>query len=432
MLKLTNYEQEILDGKCGRLKQVAMENVVSYANVLSAEELCEITKATVFCGAHNYLNVCKSNDPDEVFSKMNLGKDNEIIKFDTTYENCYVQSCVSVCDQYSYEPFNQSKELFEKNQKFIDIARDAGVTIAGTCSPYLTGWLPIKGEHFVTTESGVTIIGNSIWDACCNSDGIEAAFWSAICGRTPKWGFHLEENRRATHHVKIETNLDTITDWDILGKALGKKLPAKCIPVISGNFNNVNFNKLRQFMTSLTINSDCKMCHVAGITPQARTVEDAFKGNKCQGELTVTHADMIESYNEVCSLGSADIDFVSLGCPHYDIDRIKKVSQYLKNKKIHKNVHFMIWTVYPIKYMSDINGYTKIIEEAGGYIYTSTCPGTIGSVFLKNYKNLVFDSLKKSISVKNMIDNDVFYGDTDKCLEAAITGRWEKTNRWTY
>ena len=58
-MQLSDYEKRILDGSESRLKQIAMENIVRYAEVLGAKELCEVTKATVFCGSHNYLSVCK-------------------------------------------------------------------------------------------------------------------------------------------------------------------------------------------------------------------------------------------------------------------------------------------------------------------------------------------------------------------------------------
>jgi hypothetical protein len=34
--------------------------------------------------------------------------------------------------------------------------------------------------------------------------------------------------------------------------------------------------------------------------------------------------------------------------------------------------------------MVDENGYTRIIEEAGGHICSRSCHGTMGEVFLKN------------------------------------------------
>ena len=146
MVELTREEQSVLAGEKGRLQQVAMENVVKYAEVLGAKRLCKVTKATVFCGAHHYMEVSDSPDFHEVFTRLNLARD-ERIEFNETCPECYAQTCVAPCDQYEHEIFHQSKEFFDKNSYYIDEARKAGVTVAGTCSPYLTGWIPVKGEH---------------------------------------------------------------------------------------------------------------------------------------------------------------------------------------------------------------------------------------------------------------------------------------------
>ena len=53
VIHLTKEEQDILDGKKGKLCQTALENIVRYAQVLGADRLCKVTKATVFCGSHN-------------------------------------------------------------------------------------------------------------------------------------------------------------------------------------------------------------------------------------------------------------------------------------------------------------------------------------------------------------------------------------------
>lgn len=43
----------------------------------------------------------------------------------------------------------------------------------------------------------------------------------------------------------------------------------------------------------------------------------------------------------------------------------------------------MIWTVYPIAAMADLNGYTKMIEDAGGTADIGTCPVTQERLFSK-------------------------------------------------
>jgi predicted aconitase len=273
-------------------------------------------------------------------------------------------------------------------------------------------------------------MGNSLWGAMGNSDGIEAAFWSAICGRTPRWGNHIEENRAGTHVVEVKTGVHSLVEWDLLGKAIGVQLPSGSIPVITGAFSGVTFQKLRQLCTTLAISSNCEMCHVVGYTPEARTVEDALRARPPQGVFAVGPEAMRRAYDSICASGEGEVDFVSLGCPHYDIEQIKRTASYLQGKKIRPGVHFMVWTVYPIKCLADENGYTRAIEEAGGHIYTSTCPGTIGQVFLKRYNGLVFDSLKQAGSVKSEVDKPVYFGDALRCIDAAVAGRWEGGHRW--
>lgn len=91
----------------------------------------------------------------------------------------------------------------------------------------------------------------------------------------------------------------------------------------------------------------------------------------------------------------------------------------------------MVWTVYPIKAMADLNGYTKIIEDAGGTIQTSTCPVTIGDCFLKHYKGQAYDSLKQSGSVRSDgCAERVYYTDKYRCIDAAVSGVWKEEYRW--
>jgi len=429
MVRLSEEEQRMVNGEQGRLRQAALANIVRYAEILGAEDLCEVTKATVFCGAHHYLGVCGAGDFHAVFSRMNLALD-ETVRFDATAPGCHVQSCVAPCDQHGFASLGQSEEFFRKNQHYLAEARRAGVTIAGTCAPYLTGWLPVRGEHFVTTESGVTVLGNSLWGAMGNADGIEAAFWSAICGRTPRWGKHLAQNRRGTAVVRLEADLLSILDWDLFGMAVGARMAPGAVPVVHGELGRPDFNRLRQFCTSLAITSNCEMCHVVGITPEARTVEEAMQRQDTGEELAIGYGELTRAYETICGAGEEAVSLVSLGCPHYDIDQIKRVAAALDGRRISDNVHFMVWTVYPIKCMADENGYTGIIERAGGHIHTSTCPVTIGPDLLGGHSAMVFDSLKQAASVRSCVSGRVYVGEAEQCIEAAVSGRWREEMRW--
>ena len=424
MVKLTEQEQRMLQGEMGLFKQTALKKIVEYAEVLGAEELCEVTKATVYLGAHPYLDVVHSDNYDEIFSKMLLCSD-ETVPLGEFDSNCTSQTCVAPCDQFVWEPLNLTKELFDKNNYFLSLTRDAGVNIAGSCTPYFTGWLPLYGEHFVTTESSNVLMCNAILGACGNSDGLEAAAWSAICGRTPLWGNHVKENRLGTHVFYIECPSKTSLDWDIIGYTLGKMLPPHAVPVLAGNFARPDIVKLKQCFASLATTSGAEMCHIVGITPEAQTLEMALGGKEPKGVFHITQEDYDRSMSKLCDKGSGPVDFVTLGCPHYSLEEIREVALYLKGKRVKDGVKLMVWTDISTKGMADVNGFTKLIEEAGGYLLTSACPLVIGRSCHEKAVGMAMDGAKQAHYIRSETKVPVYYGDKFRCIDAAVLGRWE-------
>lgn len=427
MVKLTDYEKRMLNGEMGPFKQKALEKIVEYANVLNAEELCEVTKATVYYGAHPYLDVIESDDYNEIFSKMMLCSDDKIYELDNFSESCFTQTCCSGCDYYCYEPINLSKEVFEKNRKYLQETLPKGVNIACSCTPYLSGWIPIRGEHFVSTESSNIIMCNSIFGACGNADGLEASTWSAICGRTPKWGNHILENRYATHIFEIQCQSETEFDWDIIGLVLGQILPGNARPVLTGNFKRPNLDKLKRCFASLATTSGCEICHIVGCTAEAPTLEAALNGHEPLGTFVITQEMFEKGVSTVCDEGSGPIQMVDLGCPHYSLSEIQKVAKLLDGKKVNENVSLQIWTDLAIQKLADINGYTEIIEKAGGHLLNSSCPLVAGrTVFDKVKTGFVTDGAKQAHYLHSDLKNvKIFYGTTEQCIAAAIKGEWE-------
>ena len=49
-VRLTDYERDMLNGKYGRAKQLALEGIVRYGEILGASELVEVTKGHRCCG----------------------------------------------------------------------------------------------------------------------------------------------------------------------------------------------------------------------------------------------------------------------------------------------------------------------------------------------------------------------------------------------
>ena len=429
MVKLTEYEQKMFDGEMGPFKQRAIRKIVDYANALGAEELCKVTKATVYFGYHPYLDAVVSEDYDEIFSEMVLCS-KETYHLDQFSDECFSQTCVGPCDHFCYEPINISKEVFEKNRKFLDLTRDAGVSIAGSCTPYLSGWIPLRGEHFVSTESSNILFGNSVYGACANADGLEASAWAAICGRTPLWGNHILENRYATHVVDVQCQSETPLDWDIIGLTLGRLLTdGNARPVLTGNFHRPEINRLKKFFSALATTSGCEICHIVGCTAEAPTLEAALGGHEPQRRLVITQEEFDKSLASVCDQGSADVQMVVLGCPHYTLEEIRDVARMLKGKKVAQGVSLQVWTDMTMQHLAEVNGYAQTIQEAGAHLLNSACPMVCGRTAYDFVKTgFLTDGAKQAHYVHTDLNKKnckVFYGSTQKCVEDAIKGRWE-------
>ena len=429
MVKLTEYEQKMFDGEMGPFKQRAIRKIVDYANALGAEELCKVTKATVYFGYHPYLDAVVSEDYDEIFSEMVLCS-KETYHLDQFSDECFSQTCVGPCDHFCYEPINISKEVFEKNRKFLDLTRDAGVSIAGSCTPYLSGWIPLRGEHFVSTESSNILFGNSVYGACANADGLEASAWAAICGRTPLWGNHILENRYANHVVDVQCQSETPLDWDIIGLTLGRLLTdGNARPVLTGNFHRPEINRLKKFFSALATTSGCEICHIVGCTAEAPTLEAALGGHEPQRRLVITQEEFDKSLASVCDQGSADVQMVVLGCPHYTLEEIRDVARMLKGKKVAQGVSLQVWTDMTMQHLAEVNGYAQTIQEAGAHLLNSACPMVCGRTAYDFVKTgFLTDGAKQAHYVHTDLNKKnckVFYGSTQKCVEAAIKGRWE-------
>ncbi|WMJ83735.1 aconitase X [Oscillospiraceae bacterium LTW-04] len=426
MVRLTPYEQQMLDGKMGAFKQKALEFIVRYAEVLGAEELCEISRATCFIGAQHYLD-CYPDDKDyeEIFSEFYLSSD-ETVPFGTTAPRCKAQTCAACCDIEDHEKTHLPEEFVKKNRRFLEATKKMGISIVDSCTPYYCGWVPMMGEHFVTTESSNVVISNTIYGACGNSDGVEAAVCAAISGRIPKWGMHVPENRFGTCLFHLDFEVHTQMEWDLLGFTLGRLLPKHEVPIIENGLYNIEINNMRQLCAALSVTSAAEICHIVGHTPEARTLEDALGGKEPKYVIHVTERDMQESLAMICDKGSGPVDFVSIGCPHISLDEIQAIASYVKGKHLPAGTELQIWTDYAVKSLATLNGYTKIIEETGASVLTGSCPIVMKEESHKHAKSMVLFGSKQAFGIRHQSSATVYYGEVKRCIDAAYKGRWEE------
>src|SRR5438046_3576325 len=105
-------------------------------------------------------------------------------------------------------------------QRTIEALRGFGVLMTDTCINYQTIMAPLRGEHVAYGDTGSVIYANSVLGARSNFEGGPSALAAALTGRTPRYGYHLDEYRRATRRFEIAVSPRDLSEWGALG-ALG-------------------------------------------------------------------------------------------------------------------------------------------------------------------------------------------------------------------
>jgi predicted aconitase len=417
-------EKAMLDGAGGVAKQKAMELLVRYANALGADRFVDTNNIAGVPGSstlflHKYFEEHAGDGSFEaVFSLYDLDAA-EVMTVPAASGNCcHLQGGM---DLAHWSELGMSPEALEHQRADeAELARH-GIRIMKTCTPYLAGNLPVKGEHCAWMESSAVVYCNSVIGARTNTEGRESTSAAMLTGKIPDWGFHREEYRHATHLVEVQTPVESVMDWGMLGYFIGDVV-GEYIPALTGAIRQADPLRHKHFGAAAASSGGVEMYHVVGVTPEAETLEMALGGRKPVVTIQYGDAERRRVYETLNANGrNPNIDYVMLGCPHASIEQFREVARLLNGKKI--KTHLWMFTSRAVKTVADMSGFTRQIEEAGGVVMTDTC-SAIARAVPKGTKVVALDSAKQTHYLPAMVGVEAWFGTTEDCIQAAVTGRW--------
>src|SRR6516164_8001221 len=110
-----------------------------------------------------------------------------------------------------------------------------GVLMTDTCINYQTVLAPLRGEHVAWGDTGSVIYANSVLGARSNFEGGPSALAAALTGRTPRYGYHHEDSRRATRRFRLDAAPRDLSEWGAAGALVGEACGSYWeVPVIDG------------------------------------------------------------------------------------------------------------------------------------------------------------------------------------------------------
>lgn len=385
-------------GEKGEGIQKAMEIVVALGKIYNAEKLVRVNSVQVAGVSYKNLGDAGIEFLEEWAKKG--GK----VSVRTTLNPAGM-------DLENWKRLGFKEEFAKKQLRVIDAFKKMGILPVCSCTPYLIGNLPKFGEHIAWSESSAVAFANSVIGARTNREGGPSALAAAITGRTAFYGFHLNENRMADFVFNVNCEIKDFSDFGALGNVIGKIVKNK-VPYVIG-IKDSNQDNLKVLGASMAASGAVALFHIDNITPEAK-IKNMIKDSA--EKITIESLD--DGYNSLNS-NVNEIDFVSIGCPHASIEELKKIAELVKGK----NLKAELW-VTTSKYTSErAKEYVKIIEQNGGKVLNDTCL-VVAPIEDFGFKNLATNSGKAAFYAPIYSKLNVRFGSLEKCINAAISGRW--------
>jgi predicted aconitase len=408
-MELNAEEKAMLAGEFGPVRKMAIEHQIKVGDFFGAKDFVEVSQAHIMADTESLGET--GVEWLEALAK-NAAKD-RVVRIPTITDP-------RGTDFSKAKQLGQTDKMVSLEHRAIAAFVKMGVSMTDTCINYQTIMAPVFGEHLAFGDTGVVIYSNSICGARSNFEGGPSALSAGLTGRTPRYGYHLDEHRKPTHRYRVTWTPQSLNEWGALGGLIGRKSGNYwSVPVIEGIEGRPGSDSLKHFGAAMASFGSSALFHILGVTPEAIHARD----------LSFDHLPEISiSKEEVMALQSSyrvtdEIDVVVFSAPQLSLIEMQSVAALCEGKKFKKPL--LAVTSPQVKPDSDRMGYTAMIEEAGGTVFAGMC-------FYQSYAREIAEAngwKKLATNSAKMVNILGGYGYTpilasmEDCVNAAETGR---------
>jgi len=392
---LTKEQERMVDGEKGEVLERMFRLLVRLGDIYGADKMIPIGSVQVAGVSFKSIG-----DPGLDFLE-DYAKKGAKVKV-LTYLN------PAGMDMEDWKALRFPKDFAEKQIKVMNAFREMGIVVTATCTPYLAGNLPRFGEHIAWSESSAVSFSNSVIGARTNREGGPSALAAALCGVTPNYGLHLDENRRPHVVIKVNAKLKSNSDFGALGYFVGKQVKNK-IPYFEG-IKEANTDQLKALGAAMAASGAVALYHANKITPEASLM--STRGLEI---IDVEDEELKETYDKLNTGDRPDI--VILGCPHASLREISTLADKLNGKQLKRPI--WICTSRMMKEAANRMGFTKIIEEAGGKIVADTCM-VVSPIADMGYRTTGVNSGKAANYLPGFCKQRVVFNNLDELIKGQL------------
>ena len=400
----------MLNGDHGPAPRLAMSILVRMAAVYGATELMEISQAhidsTIYLG-----------DATLEFAER-LAALGARVAVPTTLN-------VSGVDECGWKDWAVSPEWAAKAARQMLAYEKMGAAPTWTCAPYQTQARPVLGQQIAWGESNAIAFANSVIGARTERYPDLLDICCAITGRVPAVGLHLTEHRAGELLLRLIDVPERLQQDDqffaVLGHLVGK-LAGDLIPVVDGIVVRPAEDQLKAFSAAVASSGRVALFHLVGVTPEAPTLDEAFRGRAPQRSLEITMADLRAARDELTTADGRELDMVILGSPHFSLAEFAQLAPLVRGRRAHARVKFLITSSRLMREQADERGVLAPILEFGARITLDTCILT-SPMLPPDIRTLMTNSAKYAYYAPSLLNTRVTFGSMADCVASAVEGR---------
>ena len=347
-------------GECGRAAQWAIEHQIKVGDYLGARDFVPVTQAHVMADTESlgvagveWLERMAAETPDRRRLRVPTITDPRGTDFAAARR------------------LRQQAWMVELERRAIAAFEALGVLMTNTCINYQTIMPPVMGEHVAYGDTGVVIYCNSVCGARSNFEGGPSALSAGITGRTPRYGFHLAEQRRATLMVRVRHTPRELNGWGALGALVGRLAGDYWqVPALSGLDRIPSSDEMKHFGAALASYGSVALFHMIGITPEAQRESDIARAGDAPPVHAIGEAE-IRDFQQTHAGGIGAVDLVVFSAPQLSLMEMAQLAALLAGRRA--AIPLLAVTSPQVKPDADRMGITARIEAAGGTVLSGMC-----------------------------------------------------------
>jgi predicted aconitase len=408
-MRLTDEERAMLAGEFGEPRRWAMAHQIAVGDFFDAVDFVAVTHAHVMgdteslgeAGVSFLEGLASAPQPERRVRVPSLTDPRGL-------------------DPAVYKRLGQSEAMREIESRAIAAFRAFGVLMTDTCINYQTILPPTRGEHLAMGDTGVVIYSNSVFGARSNFEGGPSALAAGLTGRTPRYGYHLDEFRRATRRFHLDAMPRDLSEWGALGGIVGRACGSYWeVPLIDGVTEPPGSDALKHFGAAMASYGSTALFHMPGVTAEhaefAAPVPETARIGRAE----------IEAFVESYDAKDDKVDVVVFAAPQLSLIEMAAVADALAGRRVHPQTTLLVTTSPEIKFAADRMGLTARMEAAGAVVAAGICfyQSYAGELAEANgWKRLLTNSAKL-VNIIGGYGYQPTLASLERCVDSAVAGR---------